>query len=237
MGVLETTRTHGRATARALHDPGAWRPAASATVRAAVERSPLSSCIFWRLPEGSRKVALTFDDGPDPELTPRVLEILAACKVRATFFVVGENALRHPDLIRRMVREGHCVANHTHTHARADRLSPEALLRELEQAEDALRTLEVPAGTRLFRPPFGAIHPAQAWRLARSGRRIALWSRDSRDYLGSGAEEIAGLGETAEPRDILLMHDRFPATIEALPELIERLALRGLRTGTLGEGG
>src|SRR5688572_16068018 len=84
--------------------------------QAGIERTALRTRLLWRLPEPVQAVALTFDDGPHPDHTPRVLDLLAAAGARATFFVVGERALRYPELVRRMAREGHAVGNHTFSH-------------------------------------------------------------------------------------------------------------------------
>jgi peptidoglycan/xylan/chitin deacetylase (PgdA/CDA1 family) len=202
-------------------------------LQAAVEHSPLAENLLWRLPASSRGVALTFDDGPDPVQTPALLDTLAAFDAKATFFVVGEAALRQPALIERMVAEGHAVGNHTHTHAICRRTGTFALAEELAEADRALRGLGVP-GKPAFRPPFGSIRAGQATRLARAGRRVVLWSVDSHDYRGISAGRIGALGDHLRARDIVLLHDRFPATLEGLPELLQRLADRGLTTATVG---
>jgi peptidoglycan/xylan/chitin deacetylase (PgdA/CDA1 family) len=187
--------------------------------------------VFWRLPFRDA-VALTFDDGPDPEVTPRVLDALAAAGARATFFVLGERAARHPQLVRRAMREGHTVGNHTYSHPRCPGLGGDALARELESTDALLRGT---AGTPIFRPPHGKLTPRQVWALTRMGRRIALWSCDSRDYLGADTAAIARVGETAVPGDVVLLHDRFARTADALPELLAGLARRGLATVALDE--
>jgi peptidoglycan/xylan/chitin deacetylase (PgdA/CDA1 family) len=201
-------------------------------LQAAVEHSPLAETLLWRLPAASRGVALTFDDGPDPVQTPAILDVLASFSAKATFFVVGEAALRHPALIERMVAEGHTVGNHTHTHAICRDTGAFALAEELAEADRVLRGLGVP-GKAPFRPPFGSIRAGQATLLARSGRKVVLWSVDSHDYRGVSAVRIGALGEHLRARDIVLLHDRFPATLEGLPELLQRLADRGLKTATV----
>ncbi|MCC2672634.1 MAG: putative polysaccharide deacetylase, partial [Armatimonadetes bacterium] len=133
------------------------------------------------------------------------------------------------------VREGHAVGNHTYSHARCRELDLDSLLRELERTDAAIQdALGAPPGTpAVFRPPFGELRVGQALRLAGDGRRIAFWSRDTRDYRGATAAEIAALGGTVGDGDIILMHDRFPATVEALPELLRVLPQRGLVSAPL----
>jgi peptidoglycan-N-acetylglucosamine deacetylase len=212
-----------------------WRSLGRRVVQAGLERSRLGARIFWRLPAPAEGVALTFDDGPDPENTPRILDILARFHARATFFVVGEQALRHPDLLLRMVREGHTVGNHTHTHARCSKLGRGAFWHELCLADGAIRDILETEQPPFFRPPFGAITVGQAWRVVRSGRRVALWSQDTRDFCNAPVEAVAGFGERLQARDILLMHDRFPVTVAALPQILESLQRRGLRAVSLDE--
>lgn len=198
--------------------------AARSLVRAGAGR--IFPGLFWRLQAPLRGVALTFDDGPDPELTPRLLDVLAEHGARATFFVVGEAARRHPVLVRRILAEGHTLGNHTETHARCPTLTPEVFRRELKSVDLLLESITTTAAPRAFRPPYGAITPAQLRSLR--GRRVALWTRDSRDYREASAQDIGALGERLEPRDVVLFHDRFPATLAGLPSLLRSLRGRGL---------
>jgi peptidoglycan/xylan/chitin deacetylase (PgdA/CDA1 family) len=193
-----------------------------------LEQTPVGASFFWKLSPGEQGVALTFDDGPDPEQTPRILDTLAEFNARATFFVLPAPALRYPELVARMVAEGHALGNHTYTHACCHHLSKAKLRNELERADEVLRPHLPPDALPVFRPPWGAIRPHQAAALLRTGRKIALWNRDSRDYRNAPPSFIAALGHTLRHRDIVLLHDRFPATVEALPLLLERLAARGL---------
>jgi len=199
-------------------------------VQSALERSPLRDRFFWRLPAGPPAVALTFDDGPDPEHTPELLEILARYDARATFFVIGEKAQRHPELLRQTAAAGHILGNHTLTHVHCPRQNPESFRKQLETTDAAIRAAGVDGRPPVFRPPFGEITLAQAWRVVQSGRRVAMWSADSYDYRAAAPDQIAALGERLQPRDILLMHDLYPATVEALPALLETLQRRGLRS-------
>lgn len=214
-------------------DLAGLRACAKSLFQAGVERSPVGRSLFWHVPGGDSGVALTFDDGPDPDGTPRILDRLAERGVPATFFVIGEAAQRYPELVRRIVAEGHALGNHTYSHARCTELNPEAFAAELAQTDAVLREIcgrDVP----LFRPPWGAIRPAQVLALARAGRSAALWSVDTRDYRGASAAEIAERCRELRGGDIVLMHDRFPATLEALPRLLDLMEAKGLLGVTLG---
>ncbi len=186
------------------------------------------------------QLALTFDDGPDPEVTPRVLELLAAAGQRATFFAIGERVARHPELARRIVEEGHELANHSFGHAWHLGLWPwRAVAAELERAS---RTLAEASGhaPRFFRPPAAVLTPRIAAGARRAGLTLVGYSLRSLD--GSAvvpADHVMrrlrrGLSEGA----ILVLHDarvdgRAPASLGLLPELLEELRRRGLRSVTL----
>jgi peptidoglycan/xylan/chitin deacetylase (PgdA/CDA1 family) len=207
---------------------GRVRQLAREAYRTAVERSPLGRRIRWRGEPGG--VALTFDDGPDPEFTPQVLDVLRRYGARATFFLVGQRADRHPELVRRIAAEGHAIGNHTYSHVHCRELELPALIRQLERTDAALeRALGgLPDSLPPFRPPFGELRPLQALYLAAAGRTLVFWNQDVCDYRGAPASDIAAVGPKLSPGDVVLLHDRFPATVQALPRLLEELNTRGL---------
>lgn len=184
-------------------------------------------------------VFLTFDDGPDPEWTPRVLDMLARAQARATFFLVGRSARAHPGLVRRIVEAGHEIGNHTLTHAHPWMLSAEAARREVD---DGAAAIESAAGRRCawFRPPHGRLRQCMVEQAVDHGQSIVLWSRSAVDWgpLGSNAG-VARRLQATQAGDILLMHDaaRGPnhpwATCAGLPSLLALLVQRGLQTATL----
>lgn len=193
----------------------------------------------WEL--GDRgAVALTFDDGPDPEFTPRVLEVLEADAVRATFFLVGRRARRHPRLARRIVAAGHGVGSHTFSHADGWELSWPALVRDFwrgRRAVEAVLEREVTA----FRPPKGYFGDRAALAAGTCGLRPWLWTANPRDWRpGVTAEGILGDLGTLRGGDVVLLHDGIEmplapeaedrsATVAALPEIIARARSLGLR--------
>ena len=188
-------------------------------------------------------VALTFDDGPDPAYTPHVLDLLRAAGATATFFVVGKGVHAYPELLRRAVAEGHELANHTATHARLDRLDRAGVRRELEGGRDALEALGLGPSVRptLVRPPFGFLGDAAREELRAGGWQVALWRGCLERYAGHGDPLGGARRMAAEARrgDVLLAHDGGgpdrAATMAALPELLARLAARGLQGRSLGQ--
>jgi peptidoglycan/xylan/chitin deacetylase (PgdA/CDA1 family) len=187
-------------------------------------------------------VALSFDDGPHPELTPRVLDALAAAGGHGTFFLVGHNARRQPQLVRRIVQEGHAIGVHTDHHRHAWVSGPARLRAEMESGLQALMEI---GGVRplWFRPPWGAFNAATCPLAARLGLRIALWSCDAGDWLpGATPGAIARrVRRGVVPGAIIDLHDGGQteagcrAMTSALPAMLEAIHDAGLRAGHLGE--
>ncbi|MGY1604674.1 polysaccharide deacetylase family protein [Geodermatophilus sp. SYSU D00815] len=184
----------------------------------------------------SPSVALTFDDGPDPESTPAVLDVLASHGVPATFFCVGYRAREHPELVHRMVAEGHAVGSHSETHRVTGLPAREAMADYLA----GRRSLEDVLGrpVPLFRPPHGRIDAGGARALRGSGLRTWLWTVDPADYApGTTAESALRVLDGAAAGDVVLMHDGLEEAVEGapprsllqeyLPEALSELKRRG----------
>ena len=181
---------------------------------------------------GKPCVALTFDDGPTPDHTPRVLQILKEKSVRATFFVIGRRAEQEVDLLRRIREDGHTIGNHTYSHpALFCFLSPRRLRAEIEKGQEAIgNACGLPP--RHFRSPVGIRHPLLDLYLKRAGLEYVSWRLRAFDTRVQKPEAIAGrILERAEPGDIILLHDNSSAGIkvmlDVLPDLIDRLRDRG----------
>lgn len=197
---------------------------------------PLGAPLLTRLPpaaQGSEAVALTFDDGPHPDTTPRLLDILAEQNARATFFVVGERASRYPEIVARIAREKHTLGVHGLRHQAMVLQSARQIACDLSEA---VRRIEDAAGRplpqRLLRPPFGF----KTWTLGRTAVRLGwtlvAWSLDPRDYDSIPPEILAArVRERLAPRSIVLLHERpgVCATPAALPGLLHFVAARGWR--------
>ncbi len=197
----------------------------------AVARTSLSG-------EGARSIALTFDDGPSPAVTAKVLDVLRAKGVRATFFVVGRKVEANPELARLVRREGHAIGNHTYSHPPLFCfLTPGRLRDELVRGQDAIRraTGETP---RMFRSPVGLRHPLLAPELERAGLEFVLWSVRSYDTRRQTAESLCRrILDRAHPGAIVLLHDRpgrrSSVMLEALPGIIDQLLARGYHLVTV----
>src|ERR1700749_1324297 len=135
-------------------------------------------------------IALTFDDGPSAENTPRLLEMLKQRNIKATFCLIGQNAAANPDLVRRILAEGHEIGNHSWTHPQLSKLSDQKVTAEITQTQDAIKNASGFTPT-LLRPPYGAITPRQReWIESRFGLNIILWSVDPLDWKRPGASVI-----------------------------------------------
>src|SRR2546423_7597491 len=181
-------------------------------------------------------IALTFDDGPNATLTPKLLDLLAARHLKATFFVVGQNAADHPDILKRAVREGHEIANHWWSHTNLGKMSDEAVRRELQKTDDAI-TAAIGKRPTLFRPPYGSITARQKkWIHDEFGYRIIIWDVDPLDWKRPGPSVVTAriLRET-RAGSIVLSHDIHPPTIEAMPATFDQLMKKGFKSVTVSE--
>jgi peptidoglycan/xylan/chitin deacetylase (PgdA/CDA1 family) len=179
------------------------------------ESSPQVAGCHHRLPEASRSVALTFDDGPDPQFTPLVLDVLAEHGVHATFFLVGFRAERHPEVVRRIQDEGHAIGSHTQTHPD---LWEVPLTQAIQEFRRGRATLESITGSSLplFRPPKGSLNLSQAASVRALQLHTWLWSVDPGDWKPETTPDaiMEGLGQL-QPGDVVLLHDAIEKPIEA----------------------
>lgn len=171
-------------------------------------------------------VALTFDDGP-AESTGRLLDILAAHHVRATFFIVGEQAAKFPELVRREHEAGHQVADHSYTHADLGRAPTKKIMSELTRTQEAIRRASGVTPTML-RPPYGSLSKRLTGIATRMGMAQVLWTVDPLDWEHRDTKYVERrVLNAVKPGYIVLMHDIHPTTVEAIPAIIERLAAQG----------
>lgn len=154
-----------------------------------------------------RGVYLTFDDGPDPRWTPQLLDVLASANAKATFFMIGIQARRHPDLVRRVVREGHTIGNHTLTHAHPWTLTKRRALAEVREGADAIADSAGRAPS-LFRPPHGARRRCMLAAAEAQNERVVMWDVSAIDWgwLGTSPRIARRLGRVRAGQ-IVLMHD------------------------------
>lgn len=185
--------------------------------------------IYRGRPGGQARVALTFDDGPHAEHTPRVLEALAAGSAQATFFLQGAHAERHPALVRAIADAGHELGNHGWSHARASEVGARAFVREAVETQLLLERITGRPLPRLYRPPYGYVSPAALPGLLGERFRLVFWSFDSRDSFVDAPEAVLAAVREAELRsgEVLLFHEDYAHTTAALPALVADLGRRG----------
>ncbi len=192
--------------------------------------------VLRSVPTDGMQIALTFDDGPHPTLTPRILEILKKYDVSATFFMVGKNVINYPDAARAVLAAGHEIGNHTYSHGHVAELDEESLSDEMGLCEDVLEEL-CEYRPHLFRPPEGAV-TEHVMRCSEEGDyTLILWSLDTRDWENKNSDDIVRtVIEKIQPGDIILMHDyigRKSKTPEALEVLLPELLRRGFEPVTV----
>jgi peptidoglycan-N-acetylglucosamine deacetylase len=199
--------------------------------------------VLWKGDPASRAVALTFDDGPHPVTTRRVLEALDQAGARATFFVVGRKVEQYPDVVREINARGHAIGLHGFEHNRLFTLkAPSYVLDDIRRTQEAV---ERACGLRptLFRPPIGYITPRTALGAKRAGVSIVAWSARALDGLGQTDVDrvVRRVERKLEPGAIVMLHDASeretfePATVEALPRILTAIKERGLETVTVPE--
>jgi len=199
-------------------------------------RPPRSPATYNSVNTTRPYVALTFDDGQHPELTPRLLDILRHEGVRATFYVIGRNVQTYPEIARRIVAEGHEIANHSWSHPRLPSLSAARLKSELSQTSDVIQRVTGRRPTNM-RPPYGAINERVRQAIYRDhGLDVIIWSVDPLDWKRPGAEVVRRrLVEGAAPGGILLAHDIHPGTIDAMSGTIKDLKAKGYGFATVSQ--
>ncbi|MDF0492887.1 chitooligosaccharide deacetylase NodB [Bradyrhizobium yuanmingense] len=198
--------------------------------------------------DGSRCVYLTFDDGPNPLCTPDILDLLAEREIQATFFVIGAYAAQQPDLIRRMIADGHEVANHTMTHPDLSRCELAEVQREILGVSDVIRAACPQASLRHVRAPYGRWTEEVLATAAMAGLGMVHWSVDPRDWSRPGVDAIVNaVLASIRPGAIVLLHDGCPPseqrqcthaglrdqTLTALSQLIPALQERGFAISSL----
>ncbi|MEH2156619.1 polysaccharide deacetylase family protein [Nostoc sp.] len=190
-----------------------------------------------KLTPEQKVIALTFDDGPWPESTAQVLDILKKNQIKGTFFLIGQNVKNYPGLVKREIAEGHVIGNHTWHHW-YQFLNPQAAAYEIDHTADLIYQV-TGIKTNLFRPPGGIMHNGVASYARNNKYAIILWSSDSVDYSRPAVPKlINNVFRRAKPGGIVLMHDgggNRSKTVQALPEIIANFRKQGYRFVTIPE--
>lgn len=192
------------------------------------------SVVVTRMPRRDNTMYLTFDDGPDPRYTPALLDLLDAHHVQATFFLIGRQAELHPQLVERIIGEGHRIGNHSYSHPRFKGLSLDQKMAEIERTDQVLAGFDG-VQHHAIRPPSGAFSWALTFRLARLRRKLAYWSYDSLDYQRLPPDDLVEMMRQKPPSagDVLLMHDDSDCCIQVLATLLPDWQASGFRFAAL----
>ena len=197
-----------------------------------------TSNVYHRIESNDKKIALTFDDGPHPRITRQILEILDEYGIRATFFVIGQNAVNYPDTMKLLVESGCEIGNHTYSHENFRNMSPYEMQEEFKRCTEILRE-RFSVEPTLIRPPQGVCAEGVYSTASEMDYDIILWSIDTRDWAHTSASDIAqNILCNARGGDIILMHDYIAGksgTCEALRIIIPELLSRGYEFVTVGE--
>lgn len=186
--------------------------------------------LICRVPGMEKKICLTFDDGPIPELTPEVLRILDRYGAKATFFMVGDNVKRHPDVFREVMEKGHAVGNHTYHHLNGWKTPPAAYAEDVRRCEELFRT-------RLFRPPYGRFTPSQ-YMILKKDYLFVMWSLLTWDFHRNVTPEdcLSNALRATRPGDIVVFHDNLKAKtnlLYTLPRYLESLSRQNYSFGVI----
>ncbi|HEY2249990.1 MAG TPA: polysaccharide deacetylase family protein, partial [Planctomycetaceae bacterium] len=187
-------------------------------------------------PPQCRQICLTFDDGPHPEHTPRLLDVLDELGIKATFFVIGRNAERYPHIVQRIAHDGHVLGNHTWSHPALANLSPNELTHQVSRTGELLKQI---TGTesRLFRPPQGKLRARQFVALWGMQQTVVLWNSDPKDYQClDGNELLRNLrGQNLQNGSLILLHDNHPFAAQVMTALAARAQANGLTFATVDQ--
>lgn len=215
-------------------NPVNWKSWLRQAARASLARLLPRSLYLTHGPKSSGTVCLTFDDGPHPERTPRLLDLLAQEKARATFFVIGREAERHPAIVRRMEAEGHMVGHHSYSHLDPTQETVAAML------DDTRRSMQVLAEilghpVRLYRPPRGKLRAMDFPALWSLKQTIVLWNVDPKDFSRDSPGQITDCfaARPLEGGDLVLLHDPTAHTLAALPTILAAARASGLQPCSL----
>jgi peptidoglycan/xylan/chitin deacetylase (PgdA/CDA1 family) len=186
----------------------------------------------WNIPNSENTIYLTFDDGPTPEITERVLEILDKHHIKATFFCIGDNVRKHPEIVQKILSKQHSVGNHTYSHLKGWKTPTKIYISNTEACRMKLNSQFTIQNSQIFRPPYGKITPWQSFKLRKLGYKIIMWDVLSKDYDTSISAEkcYENVIKNVSSGSIIVFHDSNKAKINILNSLektIETLKSKG----------
>ncbi len=232
--MFQPAATPAPASMAAAQPAAAQTPAAPVAEEPAVPGKRLPAYTYLEV--DAPYVALTFDDGPNPETTPKLVKILADRNVKATFFMLGNRAVQAPDVVKAVAAAGHEIGNHSWSHPQLTKLPVAAADK---QVEDTSALLEQLTGTKpvLMRPPYGSMNPSlQAHLYEKYGITQIFWSVDPLDWKIRDAQSVYDqIMKQVRPGAIILSHDIHPTTVAAMPRVIDALIAKGYKIVTVSE--
>ena len=211
-------------------------PRRNPDIHVPIDHNRARALTYSRVKVNGPYIALTVDDGPHPTLTPRLLDILKARNIKATFYVVGTRARRHPDILRRMVAEGHEIGNHTVNHVYVSKIAEAKAKQEVRDCEAAI-VAATGIKPRTFRPPGGYINDrCKLWLKDDFGYSTIMWAVDPQDWKDRNSSIVTQriLRDTG-PGEIVLIHDIHSSTIAAMPRTLDGLLGKGFRFATVSQ--
>jgi peptidoglycan/xylan/chitin deacetylase (PgdA/CDA1 family) len=188
----------------------------------------------WDIPNSENTIYLTFDDGPTPEITERVLEILDNHQIKATFFCIGDNVRKHPEIVQKILSKQHSVGNHTYSHLKGWRTPTKTYINNTEACRMKLNSQFTIQNSQIFRPPYGKITPWQSFKLRKLGYKIIMWDVLSKDYDASISAEkcYENVLKNVSSGSIIVFHDSNKAKeniLNSLEKTIETLKSKGFK--------
>lgn len=196
------------------------------------------SGFVWDIPNNEKTVYLTFDDGPTPEITEWIIALLRQHNIKATFFCIGNNIEKHPDIFQKVIDDGHTIGNHTYNHLNGWNTQNTLYLENMEACERSIIKRNDTGGAKLFRPPYGKIKSHQAKEIREKGYKIIMWDVLSADFDTTITPQQCLQNVTANTTEgsIIIFHDSikaFPNLEYTLPKAIEYLKENGFNFGTI----
>ena len=186
----------------------------------------------WNIPNTENTIYLTFDDGPTPEITEKVLEILDKNQIKATFFCIGDNVRKHPEIVQKIISKQHSVGNHTYSHLKGWNTPTKTYISNTEACRMKLNSQFTIQNSQIFRPPYGKISPWQSYKLRKLGYKIIMWDVVSKDYDESISAEMCyeNVIKNVSSGSIIVFHDSLKAKenmFNSLEKTIETLKNKG----------
>jgi len=186
----------------------------------------------WNIPNTENTIYLTFDDGPTPEITEKVLEILDKNQIKATFFCIGDNVRKHPEIVQKIISKQHSVGNHTYSHLKGWNTPTKTYISNTEDCRMKLNSQFTIQNSQIFRPPYGKISPWQSYKLRKLGYKIIMWDVVSKDYDASISAEMCyeNVIKNVSSGSIIVFHDSLKAKenmFNSLEKTIETLKNKG----------